>query len=199
MNQSIQQYELENQKLNEKLFLSQQECENLHTLLKSEGEELRILQQELSGSVSREEFQRLEQNYEEISNDFYAVREQLKRAQDKLERLAQEKEELERERKKLFDQMVQLESSLNDKARDLELKDIKIESLSSVIARRDAQLENSGNVGQFEERVRGLETDKEKLIRDNVTLIRENEHLKEQVNYTLREEHERIVQAANER
>jgi len=43
--------------------------------------------------------------------------------------------------------MVQLESSLNDKARDLELKDIKIESLSSVIARRDAQLENSGNVG----------------------------------------------------
>lgn len=46
---------------------------------------------------------------------------------------------------------------------------------------------------RLEDKIRLFEEDKEKLIKDNVTLIRENEYLKEQINYTLREEHEKIM------
>lgn len=44
-----------------------------------------------------------------------------------------EKEELDQERKKLFENIVNLEQSLSEKQRDLELKDVKIESLENII------------------------------------------------------------------
>lgn len=40
----------------------------------------------------------------------------------------------------------------------------------------------------MEERIRLLEMDKEKLIKDNVTLIRENEYLNEHLQTTVKEE-----------
>jgi len=39
--------------------------------------------------------------------------------------------------------------------------------------------EYNSNNSKYEEKVRMLEGDKEKLIKDNITLIRENEYLKE--------------------
>lgn len=44
------------------------------------------------------------------------------------------------------------------------------------------------STSKLEERLRSLEADKEKLIKDNVTLIRENEYLKEHLNITVKEE-----------
>jgi len=38
---------------------------------------------------------------------------------------------------------------------------------------------SSNNLSKYEDKIRALEGDKEKLIKDNVTLIRENEYLKE--------------------
>jgi hypothetical protein len=40
-------------------------------------------------------------------------------------------------------------------------------------------MELNANQSRFEDKLRQLEGDKEKLIKDNVTLIRENEYLKE--------------------
>lgn len=40
-------------------------------------------------------------------------------------------------------------------------------------------LEYNNNIVKLEERIKELEIDKEKLIRDNITLIKENEYLKE--------------------
>jgi hypothetical protein len=52
---------------------------------------------------------------------------------------------------------------------------------------------------KLEEKLRMLELDKEKLIKDNVTLIRENEYLKEHLNVTLREEQEKFKAFNDER
>ena len=61
------------------------------------------------------------------------------------------------------------------------MKDIKIESLESILKRREAQANDNTNqvVNQLEERIRSLESDREKLIKDNVSLIRQIEHYKE--------------------
>ena len=67
--------------------------------------------------------------YEQISNEFYNTREQFKRVQDKMEKVVKERDEFESERKKLFENIVNLEQRVNDKDRDIELKDVKIESL----------------------------------------------------------------------
>jgi len=47
-------------------------------------------------------------------------------------------------------------------------------------------------MSKFEEKIMNLESDKEKLIKDNIVLIKENEYLKEQINTTIRDEHEKL-------
>jgi hypothetical protein len=46
---------------------------------------------------------------------------------------------------------------------------------------------------KLEDRIRMLEKDKEKLIKDNVCLIRDNEFMKEQINTTLKDEQDKII------
>lgn len=55
------------------------------------------------------------------------------------------------------------------------------------------------STSKLEERLRSLEADKEKLIKDNVTLIRENEYLKEHLNITVREEQDKFKSMQHER
>lgn len=60
-------------------------------------------------------------------------------------------------------------------------------------------LEFNNNMAKWEDKVSSLEADKEKLIKDNIVLIKENEYLKEQINTTFREEQERLQQYHVER
>jgi hypothetical protein len=81
--------------------------------------------------------------------------------------------------------------------RDLELKDVKIQSLEAIVQKREQSVDFS--TLKLEEKLRMLELDKEKLIKDNVTLIRENEYLKEHLNVTVREEQEKFKAFNDER
>jgi len=54
-------------------------------------------------------------------------------------------------------------------------------------------METSGNILRLEQRIKELEGDKEKLIRDNITLIKDNDYLKDQINYTIKDEQERNI------
>ena len=49
-------------------------------------------------------------------------------------------------------------------------------------------MEYNSNVGRLEQTLGQLQSDKDKLIKDNITLIRENEYLKEQINVTFKDE-----------
>ena len=48
-----------------------------------------------------------------------------------------EKEELTADRKKLMESVIETEQLLQERIRDLELKDIKIDSLQAIINKRD--------------------------------------------------------------
>ena len=97
-----------------------------------------------------------------------------------MERLGREKEELESDRKRLVQQVVEKEQCLLERERDLELKDVKIQSLESILQKRDISLDfSSNNMSKYEDKLKQLENDREKLIKDNVTLIRESEMLKD--------------------
>ncbi len=68
--------------------------------------------------------------------------------------------------------MIELEQRSQEFERDIELRDIKIESLESIIKKREQQANGSHNANELEEKVRGLENDRDKLIKDNISLIR---------------------------
>lgn len=49
--------------------------------------------------------------------------------------------------------MIHLEQCVNDKERDIELKDVKIESLESIIKKRDVQMEYNSNFKKYEDKI----------------------------------------------
>ena len=71
-------------------------------------------------------------------------------------------------------QVAELETLLSDKDRDIELHKIKIESLENIVKRRE--LNNSEHSSQLvaalEDKVNQLDQDRQKLISDNISLIR---------------------------
>jgi len=93
--------------------------------------------------------------------------------------------------------VIENEQALQERLRDLELKDVKIQSLEAIIQKREQSIDFTSI--KLEERMRLLEGDKEKLIKDNVTLIRENEYLKEHLQTTVREEQEKLKEYSDER
>lgn len=54
-------------------------------------------------------------------------------------------------------------------------------------------------VAKLEDKIKAHEQDREKLIKDNVTLIKENEYLKEQINVTIKDEQEKFMTFNHER
>lgn len=117
-----------------------------------------------------------------------------------MDRITRERDEIANEKKQLMQSVIETEQSLQDRLRDLELKDVKIQSLESILQKRDQSIDfSSTNLSKLEDKIRALESDKEKLIKDNVTLIRENEYLKEQINVTLKEEQEKFRSFNEER
>ena len=83
---------------------------------------------------------------------------------------------IEKDKKQLFDKCFNAEQALSDKERDCELKAIKIESLESILQKREPQFLSSAKkirkeshgsqklVG-LEEKVQRLEFEKEQLIK----------------------------------
>jgi hypothetical protein len=63
----------------------------------------------------------------------------LKQLRERVERQVKESEEYEAERKQQVMGIVTMEQKISEQARDIELKDIKIESLENIIRRRDQQ------------------------------------------------------------
>ena len=60
-------------------------------------------------------------------------------------------------------------------------------------------MEFYSNCKKYEDKIEQLESDKQNLIKDNITLIKENEYLKEQINVTFKSEHEKLLKFHNER
>ena len=80
--------------------------------------------------------------------------------------------------------LLQYEAQLSERQRDIDLKDIKIESLESILRKRDqvSQEHASHVIAAIEEKVRNLESDREKLITDNVSLIKQIDRAREESN-----------------
>jgi hypothetical protein len=70
-----------------------------------------------------------------------------------MQRLTNEKDEIESERRRLLESVVGLEQRLNDKERDLELKDVKIESLENIIQKREQQNEYKFHSSKLEDKL----------------------------------------------
>ena len=65
----------------------------------------------------------------------------------------------------------------------MDLKDIQLKSQEEIINRRNKMLNDSlsSNLRNDDSYIKDLEKDKEKLISDNVTLINDNQLLKQQI------------------
>eukprot|EP00347_Sterkiella_histriomuscorum_P005752 403355403 len=193
VSQQAQQYETENKKLNDKVFSIQQELVQSYQTCEKYGLQVQELERELQQCVSMDEFSHLRENYDQIGKDFYDTKDNFRRVNDKMERLVREKDELQDERRQLLQQIIEQEQNVQEKIRDLELKDVKIQSLESILQKRDMSLDfSSTNINKYEDKIRKLEADRENLIKDNITLIKENEYLKEQINITMRDEQEKF-------
>lgn len=74
---------------------------------------------------------------------------------------------------------------MSEKVRDVELRDIKIESLENIIKKRDMQQsENQSHIVKIlEDKIQGLESDRQKLISDNLALIKQIERLREEIGW----------------
>jgi chromosome segregation ATPase len=140
--------------------------------------QLHQLQTQLSLSVPREDLERARHSCDHTSNELYDTREQLKTLRERFEKQMRDIEELDSERKQQLQQLICLEQQANEQQRDLELKDIKIESLENILKRRDQQTADNAShvVSQLEDKLRALEGDREKLIKDNMALIRQLQH-----------------------
>jgi hypothetical protein len=65
----------------------------------------------------------------------------------------------------------------------MDLKDIQLKSQEEIINRRNKMLNDSlsSNLRNDDSYIKDLEKDKEKLISDNITLINDNQLLKQQI------------------
>lgn len=133
LSQQNQQYEQENKKLNDKVYEAATELEHAYQKCDRYAQQIQELQVELKHVVAKEEYDRVKLAYDQLTNDFFTTKEHFQRLEDKATALFKEKGELDIERKRLFENIVRLEQQLNDKERDLELKDVKIESLENII------------------------------------------------------------------
>ncbi|TNV85656.1 hypothetical protein FGO68_gene10137 [Halteria grandinella] len=140
------------------------------------------IQSELQSSVPREDYERARLQHEQSSAEVYESREQVRQLRERLEKQVRDLEEIDKERRQTQGRLVQLEQDLNERGRDIELKDIKIESLEAIIKKREtAQSDHTAQIAaQLEDKVALLEADREKLIKDNIALIRQIDHFKEE-------------------
>ena len=77
-----------------------------------------------------------------------------------------------------------LEKKIKGLQTEMELKDMQIKSQEQIISRRNKkQNDNSSNISSLPDDtvIKSLQTEKEKLIMDNILLINDNKYLKEQL------------------
>jgi chromosome segregation ATPase len=91
---------------------------------------------------------------------------------------------------KLSDAYASLEKKLRNLTTEIELKDMQIKSQEQMINRRTQEISemkgklssfNEGNVDFEKEKIKNLETDKEKLLKDNLALMNANYVLNNQI------------------
>lgn len=87
--------------------------------------------------MPKAEYDRARAQHEQATSELFECRDQLTTLRERLERQIKQLEEADAERKTLLTQLMQNEQALQERSRDLELSDIKIESLESVLKRRD--------------------------------------------------------------
>ena len=96
---------------------------------------------------------------EQMQNELYEAREQGRQVRERLERQVREIEEIDAERKQLIGQLVECQTQVTEKNRDIELHTIKIESLENIVKRREHQTHEhqSQLVAALEDKVNQLE------------------------------------------
>jgi hypothetical protein len=124
--------------------------------------------------VDREQLEEQAHMSEQLQSELYEAREQTRQLRERLEKQIREIEEGDSERRQLMQQLVESQSQLTEKNRDIELHLIKIESLENIVKRRE-QLNNDHSsqlVAALEHKLNQLDQDRQKLISDNISLIR---------------------------
>lgn len=148
-----------------------------------------------------EEFNRIKDGCSEAQDQLAELAAKLKSSKEKTEKMQKEMDELSQEKKELIMKSINADQELEDVKRDIELKDVKIESLQNIIKKRGFDSGNSNSqapsqnkfseaeldllkkqMKSLSDKLSGLENQREKMIQDNILLINENESLKSRVN-----------------
>lgn len=116
----------------------QQDKQHLIETCESQQHHIAHIQQDLQNCVPREEFERQRMQAEQASSELFDSRESMRQLRERLEKQVRDLEEIDKERRHTQSRLIQLEQDLNEKSRDMELKDIKIESLEAIIKKREA-------------------------------------------------------------
>ena len=111
---------------------------------------------------------------DQLQNELYEAREQSHHLRERLEKQIKEIEEIDGERRQLMQQLIECQSQVTEKDRDIELHMIKIESLENIVKRREQTTSDYSSqlVAALEDKVNQLDQDRQKLISDNISLIR---------------------------
>lgn len=88
-------------------------------------------------SVPRADLERVTQVCEQMQGELYEAREQGRQLRERLERQVREIEEIDGERRQLIAQVIECQTQVSEKDRDIELHKIKIESLENIVKRRE--------------------------------------------------------------
>lgn len=137
------------------------------------------------------EYERLKEALGAVSQEVTTMQNKVAQSMAQHGEQSQRIELLQEEKRELFQKCLQSEQSLSDKVRDGELKDIKIESLENIIQKREqTQLKNNAHnasttskkaAKDWSAKVDRLEQTKAKLEQEKLSLIEENQDLKQQL------------------
>lgn len=145
---------------------------------KSKKEAFAALQSELQNeTIPIEEFNRVNEICQKQNSNILKFQQNQQLLQANEKRLKSDLQELENEKQEIVSKIINAEQEVQEKMRDIELKDVKIESLQKIIKKRGFSENNQGGLGDTQ-KLRQLKSDTEKLISDNMVLIKENDELK---------------------
>lgn len=117
----------------------QQETIQAYNRCEQQLTQLHQMQQQLAGCVPRGDLERQTHINEQMQGELYEAREQGRQLRERLERQVREIEEIDGERRQLIAQVVECQTQVTEKNRDIELHTIKIESLENIVKRREQQ------------------------------------------------------------
>lgn len=99
------------------------------------------LRGELGESVPRAEYERLKQAWRSLSTDVEKMREQVELVRTQAATHSERADTLLSEKREFYERFVEAEQAMSESKRDLELKEIKIESLENIIRKREQSVQ----------------------------------------------------------